>query len=342
MTQTIAVERAHTEPSEWLFVNWIGFHGRSHDLAKGLPARAEFITGGSGSRFVRYARQWAETVALVRSRRPRVVFVMQPPVFALWAVRVAARRSTLIVADLHTGVFTDRKWSWAARGILTAMRRRNGAVIVTNESLARRCRARGARTFVLDDAVPRRVGDAPGEAASATLADLDPESYVLVPLAYASDEPLDEILDAARHDAGRTWVLTGKAPKHVRRSAPSNVVFSGYVSNDDYNWLMANSGAVLACTTEEDTMQRAGYEAVAWERPLVASRTRVLLDYFGDAVEFASPVADSLVDAIERTFIQRDEMQVRMVELGERRRAEHDRALRSLRDAVAAAESRRS
>ena len=213
---------------------------------------------------------------------------MQPPVLALWAVVSATRKNTYVIADLHTGVFTDPKWSWAATGTLRLLRKHKRAAIVTNESLARRCRSAGVDTYVLDDAVPRRVGSAQDSLQADALKLLSADEYLLVPLAYAADEPLNEILDAAADDAGRTWVLTGNAPEHVRRKASANVLFSGFVSNDDYNWLAANAGAILACTTEEDTMQRAGYEAVSWERPLVTSATDVLVDYFGDAAVLRS------------------------------------------------------
>lgn len=320
--------------SEWLFVNWIGYHGRSDDLATQLPARDEYFTGGDGNRLVRYIRQWRETRRCVKESGATAIFVMQPPVLALWAVLSAAPRNVLVIGDLHTGVFTDRKWSWAASGLLRALRRRNGAVIVTNESLAERCRAVGTTTYVLDDAVPRRVGTAPGRPQADTLTDLSADEYVLVPLAYASDEPLAEILAAAAEDSGRTWVLTGRAPEDIRRAASPNVRFSGFVSNDDYNWLAAHAGVVLACTDEEDTMQRAGYEAVCWERPLVTSRMKVLEAYFGDTAEFADPTSASILASVRRAFGERQNLIQAIGELGRRKRDEHSEALDRFREYV--------
>lgn len=318
----------------WLFISWIGYHGRSEDLAKQLRAHDRYVTGGDGNRLLRYWKQWRETTALVKRTEPDAIFVMQPPVLALWAVAIAARQSTLVIGDLHTGVFTDRKWSWAWKGIVRSLRRRAGAVIVTNESLARRCRARGVRTFVLDDAVPRRVGSEPLSVRAPGLDDLRAESYVLVPLAYAPDEPIDEILAAASADYERTWVFTGRAPARVIAKAPRNARFSGFVSNDDYNWLAANAGVILACTDEEDTMQRAGYEAVSWERPLVTSRMQVLTSYYGDAAEFADPSSASIYAAIKHAFARADDLATRMGELGVRKREEHTAALNELREFV--------
>ncbi|MFP3813147.1 hypothetical protein, partial [Bacillus sp. SIMBA_005] len=63
-----------------LFVNWIGYHGRSDDLAKNLDAQGMYITGGSGNRILRYLRQWRETISVVKRHQPNTVFVMQPPV----------------------------------------------------------------------------------------------------------------------------------------------------------------------------------------------------------------------------------------------------------------------
>lgn len=314
-----------------LFVNWIGFHGRSADLAVNLGVREFYTTGGSGNRIIRYVRQWRETVATLKGLRPSTVIVMQPPVMALWAARFGTARDTQIVADLHTGVFTDPKWKWAWKGILRSQRQRGGGVIVTNESLAERCRSYGVRTFVLDDAVPRRVGKASATPEDGRLARLEPDEYVLVPLAYAADEPLDEILDAARAVPDRTWVFTGRAPDTVRAKAPGNVLFSGFVSKSDYDWLAANAGAILACTTEEDTMQRAGYEAVSWERPLVTTRTRVLTAYFGDAAIFAAPTAGELSSAVSDALGRSPELKAAMANLGVEKRREYEQAVSTVR-----------
>lgn len=320
--------------TRWLFISWIRFHGRSNDLALQLRARAEYITGGDGNRIVRYFRQWRETKRLLNRTDPDVVFVMQPPVLALWAVHAAVHKNVLVVGDLHTGVFTDPKWSWAARATLRALRRRDGAAIVTNESLAGRCRDAGVNTYVLDDAVPRQVGTAPSAPESQELEVLEPSKYVLVPLAYAADEPLDEILAAAESDYLRTWVLTGRAPDSVQRKAASNVRFTGFVSNDDYDWLAANAGAIVACTSEEDTMQRAGYEAVSWERPLVTSKTRALVDYFEDAALFAEPTSTALVAGVNAAFEWREALIDRMADLGKRKRTEYDAAIEELRGSI--------
>lgn len=205
-------------------------------------------------------------------------------------------------------------------------------MIVTNESLAAKCRRFGVTTFVLDDAVPRRVGSANGRVNDASLESLRPDEYVLVPLAYAADEPLEEILSAAARDGERTWVLTGKAPTVVREQAPTNVLFSGFVSGADYNWLVSRAGVILACTVEEDTMQRAGYEAVSWERPLVTTRTRALVDYFGDAAVFSAPTAPSLVESMRLAFASRLKLIESMSALGERKRNEYEDAIEGVRN----------
>ena len=319
-----------------LFVNWIGYHGRSDDLARNLGARDVYITGGAGNRLRRYIKQWRETTRTVRSERPETIFVMQPPVLALWATYLSAPKSSAIVADLHTGVFTDPKWKWAARWILRSQRRRGDAVIVTNDALAATCREANVKTFVLDDAVPRRVGGTKSHVTDSKLEFLNADSYVLVPLAYAADEPLEEILAAAARDGARTWVLTGKAPASVQEIAPNNVLFSGFVSRDDYDWLAAHAGVVLACTTEENTMQRAGYEAVSWERPLVTTRTQVLADYFGDAAVFADPDAASIFASIQEAFSRHAELVSEMSKLGVRKRGEYETAIRNVRDYMSA------
>lgn len=125
-----------------IFVSWIRHHGRSAGLAAALGIDSFYITGGSGPAPLRYLRAWRETARLLRQRKPQSVVVMQPPIVALLSVAISTPRSTMIVGDLHTGVFTDPKWKWALRLTMRVLRKR-GIAVVTGTELANRTRAYG-------------------------------------------------------------------------------------------------------------------------------------------------------------------------------------------------------
>lgn len=314
-----------------LSINWVDHHRRSAELAGALGVRPHFIRSDSRLLPVRYLRQWLLTRRLLAAR-PNAVIVMQPPVLSLACAYLHTTRSTIIIGDLHTGTFRDPRWKWSAPIVLAVLKKR-GFAVVPNENLADLCRDAGVPVVVSHGYItpfdqsahlvlPRNVrADRP---------------FVLVPLAFAYDEPIDEILEAARQTPELTWVLTGKAPKSVVASAPENVILTGYVSKEEYSGLRATATVVLAATTAEGTMQSAGYEALAAGSPLVTSPTKVLTDYFGDAALYAAAEASSIAEQVSHAFGDCHTLANRMVDLRQKRIAEQDEAIQLIKKRIQA------
>jgi glycosyltransferase involved in cell wall biosynthesis len=266
---------------------------------------------------VRYARQAAQTVALLRRRRPRVLLVMGPPLTFVALARLLHRGP--LVLDAHTGaVLRDDR----VRSSFLWLARRADVVVVASEALADRLAGEGAvRALPVHDPVPPVAA---GATSSSTT--------VVFPAGWRSDEPLEALLGAARLVPDVEVVITGRhrGPQDI----PANVRLTGFVADDDYERLLAGAGAVLALTTRPFTMQRAGYEAMAHGRPLVASDTDVLREFFTGGAVFAQPTAASLAGAITDALARRDELADEMVALRARRVAADVRAVAALRGAI--------
>lgn len=319
-------------PDEAIFISWIRYHGRSEGIAKALGIVPYFITGGSGPAPLRYIRAWLQTHRLIRDRKPRVIIVMQPPIVALISVAVSTSKSTTLVGDLHTGVFTDPRWKWALKATMRILRKR-GFAIVTGKELAERARAYGVTTLEMHDMIEPAMVVAAG-ADDASVGALLAKKYALVPLAYAFDEPISELLDAARVHPEVTWVLTGRPPQGIRELATSNVHFTGFVSNDDYGRLVANASVMVALTTQENTMQRVGYEAIGSGIGLVTSGTQVLREFFGDAAAYVDPTPESIGQVVSRAVADANAMRARIIHRRETLINQQTDQLEELRDAV--------
>lgn len=313
-----------------VFLSWIPFHGRSAGLASALGAEAVFVAsaGPGWPAPVRYALDGVRTVWLLLRRRPRAVVVMLPPYPLLLLAWVWSRvTGAVLVGDLHSGVFNNVVWAWARRPTLRLLRR--GHAVVTNEVLATVCREAGVPVLVLHDSLDDEVPPVVDRAGAPPL--------VLVPVSYAADEPVGEVLDAARRHPGVRFVLTGRAPASLTRGAPANVEFPGYVSSGDYARLLGGASAVLALTTREDTMQRAGYEAATAGRPLVTSSTRALREFFGDAAVYAEPTVEGIAEAVAQALGRGEELGGRMRDLHSRRLAEQQAAIGALQGLLGSA-----
>ncbi|ACL40908.1 glycosyl transferase group 1 [Pseudarthrobacter chlorophenolicus A6] len=312
-----------------LSVSWVDHHRRSAELAGALGVEPTFVRSNARFLPVRYFRQWIATWRLLATDADAVL-VMQPPVLSLACAYLHTNRRTTLIGDLHTGTFRDPRWKWAAPLVL-AMLRKRGFAVVPNEALAELCRSSDVPVVVshgyLTEFDFAKVSEAPTMVR-------DGLSFVLVPLAFAYDEPIDEILEAARITPQLTWVLTGKAPQSVAASAPKNLILTGFVSKEEYSGLRANASVVLAATTAEDTMQSAGYEALAAGTPLVTTPTKVLREYFGDAALYAAPKADSIAEQVSHAFMNLPYLANRMEGLRKMRIAEQDEAIAQIKSRI--------
>lgn len=279
--------------AQGLFISWTSFHGRSQGIADFLGASSRYIRAEEGPLIIRYAKQWRKTRNLIKRLQPAYIMVMQPPILALLAVKsLPEGRRALVVGDFHSGAFIDPKWRWSLSWAMKLLGKM-GVAIVTNSHLAKVAQKYTRHVIELHD--PISIIDKPSSSQGS-------KSTVLVPLAYANDEPLKKILEAASMTPEIEWRLTGKAPMWMRRQAPPNVTFLGYIPNEKYWVEFHNAGAIAALVNRENTMQRAGYEALSAGKALVTSDTSVLRGYFGEAATYTAPSAGAISRAVMLTL----------------------------------------
>lgn len=321
-----------------IFISWLPFHGRSDGLARELGIPGWFSDGGRGPAAIKDLRRWRQTSRLLRTERPEVVFVMQPPAIAMWCVWWYARKAQARIAgDLHTGVFTEPGTRRLLRHSLRLLSR-HGIAVVTNDALKDIAQDHGCPTLVLHDLIEVCERDVtPPD--NPVLAGLVDSPFVLVPLAYGYDEPIDELLEAARSTPDLRWVFTGRAGRKVKAAAPANISFPGFVSNEDFFRAMSQAAVIVAMTKYEHTMQRAAYEAMNFGRPLVTADTEVLRTYYSDAAHIVAPQSAAIADGVRRALLDDDAAQ-RMIDLRARRIGEQEQALDRLRAWVAASGAR--
>ncbi|MEV4902748.1 glycosyltransferase [Citricoccus sp. NPDC055426] len=229
-------------------------------------------------------------------------------------------------------MFDNPKWTWATALTLRILRRPGNLAIVTNDELADQIKRSGGEAIVLHDLIEVYKDRSSEQLDDADLdRQLSNHSFVLVPLTYAYDEPLNELFEAARLTPEVKWAYTGKAPKEVREQAPDNIHFSGFVSKQDYMRLLSRALAVVAPTTSESTMQRAGYEALSASKPLMTTATRVLIDYFGDAAIAAPVTGVGFAQGIRTLLANQGDFTSRMTNLREAKLSDQETALQRLR-----------
>ena len=315
-------------------ISWIAHHGRSADLARVLDLDAVFIAAGRVANPATAAMRWTlqavRTVVLLGARRPDALVLMAPP-WLLVAIALVYRRlrraRVPVVVDAHTSAVFSTRTGRTSAG-LRVLGRFCDAVITHNDVAAGEAQAHAARVVVLHDPPVTPAGGGPGAAAAPS----SPFTFVY-PCSWYGDEPVEAVAEAARRLPGARFVLTGR-PDRARLPAdlPVNLELTGYVDDAAFDALLAAADGVLALTTREATMQRAGYEAMAYGKPLVASATQALRGFFGDAAVYTEATPDGIARACAEAVAQREQLTREMVVVRDQRRREFDVAIAAVRE----------
>jgi glycosyltransferase involved in cell wall biosynthesis len=308
-----------------MFISWVRYHGRSAGIAAALNMPTMFYSERVAAlpTPVRYIAEAIRTAKALRVARPATVFLMLPPTVALFTVLICKPTNTKLIVDLHTGFFSNPRWSWMSS---IALRMLSGhSALVTNAPLADRCKRAGLKSIILHDPLSDET----------TFDSSSRERYVLFPLNYANDEPIRQILDAAARMSSTQFILTGRAPQSVRAQASANVTFTGFVTNEEYKRLLQGASVVGALTTRDLTMQRAGYEALMHGKPQVTSDFPVLRDFLGGAAEYVDPT-DSLAiaAALKKVMSNFDRYRDLSVDILQERMKEQHQSLAELQTIV--------
>jgi glycosyltransferase involved in cell wall biosynthesis len=258
------------------FVSWTPHH-RASEIAKALggevyephPRRKRWPA------VLRYVVQAAQTIAhIVRVRPTDVLFTNPPFVAGLVLVLPARILGFRLWSDAHSGAFNDPRWTRFTKANDWVMRRCAG-VIVTNERLARLVSEKGSRPLILNY---------PATDFRSRIRTDDPR--LVATLGFQFDEPVGDLLEAARRTPNVRLVLTGPAPESVRAKRPPNCTIPGWLARADYERTLAEARGVVCLTTREDTMQMGAYEALQYALPMVLSGTQALRSFFRRGVIF--------------------------------------------------------
>jgi glycosyltransferase involved in cell wall biosynthesis len=283
-----------------LFLSWGAIAGRSAEIAAALGGqpRAYFAPGPRRRPpvLVRYALSSLLTGATLLARRPGVVVITNPPVPAAFVTWCWTRLiGAALVLDTHPGGFGAQGDTMSARlqWLHRFVARRSAFCLVADDAWVARLAEWGVDGVVVHEAPDS--WDSP-------VRDRGERLQVLCVGRFAPDEPVGDVIQAARLTPEIDVLLTGDpdaCPEELRRDAPANVTFVGFLDAADYHRAVVDADAVLTLTTEPASVMRAAYEAVYARRPLVVSDWPVSRALFPSAVHVVH-TPEALAEGLRR------------------------------------------
>ncbi len=293
---------------EILYISWAEDCSRSDSTAARLGGESHMIYSSSwGSHYAtilfKYVSQTIKTLRLLWRRRPRVVFVMTPPIIAAVGAWIYCRLTgAKLVLDAHTAALGDPRWT----RVLFLHRyysRRAATTIVTNEHWASLVRSWGAHATIVSD-VPIVFPEP---------ADQDcPHPFNIVFISsFTPDEPTELFLEAAALVPDVHFHVTGDYTSYdsdLPARLPPNVSLTGFLPRRDYVGLLNASQAVMCLTTLDHTMQRGAYEAIYLGLPVITSNFEVLRDSFPKGTVHVDNQVEDLVRGIREMMANNERL----------------------------------
>ncbi len=266
------------ETKRWLFIAWAPYSRRSAVFAQALGGKLHCI---HYLRFqsplhapAKYILQAMRTWQVLSSERPQVIHVQNPPFICALIVNLYCWVSgARFVLDHHSAAFA-RVWDWALP-LQKFLARRAVTNIVTNEHWANIVRTWGAHALIMGDPF---LPLPPAEAFA-----VSPGFNIAFVSTFAPDEPLESVIEAARHAPQAHFYITGNAsrkPKSFFDALPPNVTCTGFLPEAQYTGLLQAVDAVMVLTTRNHTLQLGGCEAVSMGQPLITSDWPFLREFF--------------------------------------------------------------
>jgi len=141
---------------------------------------------------------------------------------------------------------------------------------------------------------------------------------IAVVTAFSFDEPLTEILKAAREYPDVHFYITGnksKAGPGLLAFESEHIHFTGFLPQLDYLRLLKESDGVLCLTTRDHTLQSGGEEALFMGKPLITSNFRILRDFFRKGTVYVDPHAPGISEGIRSFYRDRTRLAGEMLSL---------------------------
>ncbi len=261
---------------------------------------------------LRYLASAMSTWHILRTYRPRIVFVQNPAIFAPLVVFLYSRvfKGVRFVIDSHSSCFNSPAWNWSLP-LQRWLSKYASVTLVHNEEVLEYTRHWPGKILVVDDAPLKVMSDVKVHPS-------DDFKKIVVISSFAWDEPIDLVLKAAASMPDVEFYITGdytRGGETLLSIKPANVFFTGFVPRAEYFLHLCSANAVMVLTTRDHTMQRGAWEALYCGQPLILSDQRTLRSYFDKGTIFVPNTVEGIVEGVEEMRHREKELRDEMIAL---------------------------
>jgi glycosyltransferase involved in cell wall biosynthesis len=331
-----------------VFIVWEPHSPRAKGISESLDANLYILRNKFKTKIhvpLEYVKLFVKTLAILKKDNPQIIICQLPPIFcalSAFVYRYLMSPKCEIVIDMHTAAF-DKPWSYL-KSLNNWIMKRTYVIIVSNSELKEQDVPPDYRqkTIVLEDMIPnfqttkemkydsteirtKRAKSQHGLGQGQDERYNETSCKIAVICSFSSDEPLEEVLNAASSLPGITFYLTHntlRAKKQLVEKKTDNVIFTGFLEYNDYLSLLAEVDAIIVLTNRDKTMLCGAYETVALQKPLITSNFEPLKRYFYKGAIFVDNSENEIQKAIETVIRRSKELTTDIGDLKEEKRKE--------------------
>jgi len=250
-----------------------------------------------------------------------------------------------VIVDAHTATF-EKPWSYPIlKNITKLVIRKALIVIVANAELQKVVYQNyGVKPLILEDGVPQIDNDeleksqarvnrgskyaqthfAKSMHSQNGLKELEIERgmkkfRVAVICSFASDEPIEEIIEAAKILSETTsFFITGDSSRlrtellSEWQHTATNVLFTGFLEKRKYFELLKTVDAIMVLSKRYHNMLSGAHEALALEKPLITSDWPPLRNYVTSGTAFVNNSVKGIVNGVTSAQLEKNRMEEEM------------------------------
>ena len=333
-----------------IFLVWAPFSIRAQNLSENLGAKLFLLNYKFKKKIyspIKYPVLFAKTLKILAKEKPDVIIIQVPPIFCIIPVMLykkllgGRKGRCSIIIDAHTGAF-GRPWSYV-KSLNKLLMKKSNLLIITNKQLQNNVlHDYGINTTILEDRIPNpKISSFACESYKDKYAKQG-ASYtnkIAFVCSFAPDEPLENVVTAAALLPEVQFYVTGdhsraQNKKQVLEQKTGNIVFTGFLSYDEYMYLLQYVDAVVVLTNRDQTMLSGAYEAMAVGKPLITSNWDCLQQYYNKGTICTDNSPEGIKKAIDAALVKKEHLVKEMVQLKDERLKEWEERFHDLKTQI--------
>jgi glycosyltransferase involved in cell wall biosynthesis len=203
--------------------------------------------------------------------------------------------------------------------------KKSNLLIITNKQLQNKLlQDYNINSTILEDGIPKTKNfDYANNHYKDKYTDQDAPHYnnkIAFVCSFAPDEPLENVLAVATLLPEVLFYITGdhsriQNKKQVLDRKPGNIVFTGFMSYDEYMSLLQYVDAVIVLTNRDQTMLSGAYETMAIGKPLITSNWDCLQQYYNKGTICTDNSPEEIKKAIDVALTKKERLVNEMIQL---------------------------